>query len=135
LFGGPSEPGSLFLGPNKAREQLPGKSLTVTDLPDRRSAFRHKGLPLANRTFDLVRRIDQWRDHRELAAGEALKLCRNCLDKFTKLPKAEIVDAMIDWLTIPVRALVSTVETTQRLRPALSCTPSGRSATRPASLH
>jgi len=66
----------FILEPNKTSEQLPGKSVTVMEFPDGRLEIRHKGLALAYRTFDYVRRIEQGDIVENKRLGEALELCR-----------------------------------------------------------
>jgi hypothetical protein len=66
----------FILEPDEVSKGLAGKLVTLMEFPDGRLEIRHKGLPLAYRTFDYIRRVDQGAitDNKRLA--EALELCR-----------------------------------------------------------
>jgi hypothetical protein len=66
----------FILEPNDVTHGLAGKLVTVMEFPDGRLEIRHKGLPLAYRTFDYVRRVDQGAITENKRLGEALELCR-----------------------------------------------------------
>jgi hypothetical protein len=66
----------FILEPNEVTADLAGKLVTVMEFPDGRLEIRHKGLPLAYRTFDYVRRVDQGAITENKRLGEALELCR-----------------------------------------------------------
>ena len=55
---------------------LPGKLVTVMEFPDGRLEIRYRGLALAYRTFDYVRRVDQGAITENKRLSEALELCR-----------------------------------------------------------
>jgi hypothetical protein len=66
----------FILEPGEATAALPGKLVTVMEFPDGRLEIRHKGLALAYRTFDYVRRVDQGAIVENERLSEALELCR-----------------------------------------------------------
>jgi hypothetical protein len=66
----------FILEPTEITAVLPGKQVTVMEFPDGRLEIRHKGQPLAYRTFDYVRRVDQGAIVENKRLSEALELCR-----------------------------------------------------------
>jgi len=77
----------FILEPTEHAKGLPGKMATVMEFPDGRLEIRHKGLPLAYRTFDYVRRVDQGAITENKRLGEALELCRKMQEEMPALER------------------------------------------------